>query len=950
MAEEEEDDIQNPNEEEQNESTDEGGDIYGDDEMGGENVITIAGMYKEWFLDYASYVILERAVPHIIDGFKPVQRRLMHGMKRLDDGRYNKVANIIGHTMQFHPHGDASIGDALVQMGQKDLLIDMQGNWGNILTGDRAAAPRYIEARLSKFALDVVFNPKITEWQSSYDGRNKEPIDLPVKFPLLLAQGAEGIAVGLACKILPHNFNEIIDAAISHLRGKGKKIYPDFPTGALADFSNYNDGKRGGKIRVRAKITQQDKNTLIITEIPYKSTTSGLIESILKANDKGKIKVKKIEDNTAATVEIVIHMPPKTSPDKMIDALYAFTDCEISISPNSVVIDQDTPRFLSVSEMLKISVDQTKEFLKRELEIKKEELELQWHYSSLEKIFIEKRIYRDIEEEETWEGVIGAIKKGLKKYIKHLKRKVSEEDIVRLTEIKIKRISKFDKDKADKNIKRLEEDIAEVQGHLDTLNDFAINYFKNLKSKYGKGRERKTEIKSFEDIVRTKVVVANKKLYLNRKEGFMGYGLRQDEYIMDCSDIDDIIIFRKDGVMMVTKVDTKKFVGKDVILAAVWKKGDKRTIYNVVYQDGTGGTSYIKRFDVTSITRDKEYNITRGTKGSKITYFSANPNGQAEIISIKLRPRPKLKKLKFDFDFSELGVKGRQAKGNTLTKNLVSKIEFKEHGESTLSARKIWFDEVVRRLNVDGRGKYLGAFKATDRLLMISENGFYRIVEPKLALRFPDDLKIVEKLKPSVPVSIIYWDGQKGRVTAKRFIAEPSNSEVRFVNDHEKTKIEIIASHSKPIVKLEFDKRSNDRPDQEIDLSEFIGAKGISSIGNRLTTLKVKSYTLLPFEEEIESEDDDTTQAKAPEEVEETEQEEKEPEKAKPRGKYAKRKKLEPGDNMELDLGSEDALTIDLDVKPKGKKGQPVAKKKIVKKKKKGGKKGGKDDNQMDMF
>ncbi|MFT4660609.1 MAG: topoisomerase-4 subunit A [Patiriisocius sp.] len=953
MAEEEEDNIQDENQEDsqdQNENPEEGGDVYGDDEMGGENVISVAGMYREWFLDYASYVILERAVPHIIDGFKPVQRRLMHSMKRLDDGRYNKVANIIGHTMQFHPHGDASIGDALVQMGQKDLLVDAQGNWGNVLTGDRAAAPRYIEARLSKFALDVVFNPKITKWQSSYDGRNKEPIDLPVKFPLLLTQGAEGIAVGLACKILPHNFIEIIDAAIAHLKGKSKRLYPDFPNGALADFSNYNDGKRGGKVRVRAKITQLDKNTLVVTEIPHKSTTSALIESILKANEKGKIKVKKIEDNTAATAEIVIHMPPKTSPDKMIDALYAFTDCEISISPNSVVIDKDKPVFLTVSEMLKISVDQTKDFLRQELEIRKEELELQWHFASLEKIFIEKKIYRDIEEEETWEGVISAIDKGLKKYIKHLKRPVTEEDIVRLTEIKIKRISKFDKEKADKNIERLEDELEEVQGHLDTLTDFAIEYFKNLKKKYGKGKERKTEIKSFEDIVRTKVVVANKKLYVNHKEGFMGYSLRHDEYISDCSDIDDIIIFRKDGVMMVTKVDAKKFVGKDIIHAAVWKKGDRRTIYNVVYQDGTGGNSYIKRFDVTSITRDKEYNLTRGTKGSRITYFTENPNGQAEVISVKLRPRPKLKKLKFDFDFSDLGIKGRQAKGNTLTKNLISKIELKEAGKSTLSARKIWFDEVVRRLNVDGRGKYLGAFKASDRLLLLSKNGFYRLVEPKLSLRFTDDLTTVEKWKQKIPISIIYWDGERKRVTAKRFIPELSNSEVRFVNENENTTIEVIASHDLPIIKLEFDKRSNDRPDEEINLSKFIEPKGISSVGNRLTAYKVKSYTLLPFEEIIE-EDEPVKEEIADEILDtDTEQEEVEKEVTKKPKAFSEKGKEWKKDDITLDLDSEESATLDMSVKPskKSSSGEEKPKPKKKFKRKNTGKKD--DEDQIGLF
>ncbi|HER40791.1 MAG TPA: DNA gyrase/topoisomerase IV subunit A, partial [Salinimicrobium catena] len=619
----------------------------------GQEVLTrVTGMYKDWFLDYASYVILERAVPAIEDGFKPVQRRIMHSMKDLDDGRYNKVANIVGHTMQYHPHGDASIGDAMVQVGQKDLLIDTQGNWGNILTGDGAAAARYIEARLSKFALDVVYNPKITEWQLSYDGRKKEPVNLPVMFPLLLAQGAEGIAVGLSTKILPHNFIELIEASIKHLQGKKFKLYPDFATGGIADITNYNDGLRGGRVRVRAKISQLDKNTLVIKEIPFSTNTSTLIDSILKANDKGKIKVKKIEDNTSSEVEILIHLPGNISPDKTIDALYAFTNCEVSISPLSCVIIDNKPAFLGVSEILRRSTDHTVELLKSDLEIKLEEFQEQWHFASLERIFIEKRIYRDIEEEETWEGVIKAIDAGLKPHITHLKRAVTEEDIVRLTEIRIKRISKFDLDKAQQKIEALEGEIAQIKHHLDNLITYAIAYFNRLKKDYGAGKERKTELRLFEDIEATKVVIRNTKLYVNRKEGFVGTALKKDEYVTDCSDIDDVICFTKEGKMMVTKVDSKTFIGKDIIHVAIFKKKDKRTIYNLIYKDGKGGASYIKRFAVTSITRDREYDVTQGKKGSEISYFSANPNGEAEVVMVYLRQVGSIKKLKFDVDFA----------------------------------------------------------------------------------------------------------------------------------------------------------------------------------------------------------------------------------------------------------------------------------------------------------
>ena len=641
-----------------------------------EDTITkIGGMYEDWFLDYASYVILERAVPGINDGFKPVQRRIMQSMKDLDDGRYNKVANLVGHTMQYHPHGDASIADALVQLGQKELLIDMQGNWGNIFTGDRAAASRYIEARLSKFALAVVFNPKTTQWQASYDGRRKEPIDLPVKFPMLLAQGAEGIAVGLSTKILPHNFNELIQASIKILKGQSFSIFPDFLTGGIADVSNYNEGKRGGKVRVRAKISQRDKTSLVITEIPYATTTSSLIESILKANDKGKIKIKKIEDNTARDVEILIQLPSGVSPDKTIDALYAFTNCEVSISPLCCIIEDNKPVFIGVKDALKHSTNHTVDLLTKELEIQLSELEEQWHFSSLERIFIENRIYRDIEEEETWEGVIKAIDKGLKPHTKHLKRAVTEEDIVRLTEIRIKKISKFDIDKAKQFIEGLEEKIKTVKNHLANIIDYTINYFKDLKEKFGKGKERKTDIRIFEDIVATKVVMRNSKLYMNRTEGFVGTALKKDEFVADCADIDDVIVFRSDGKMLITKVDSKTFVGKNIIHAAVFKKNDKRTIYNLIYKDGKSAFTYMKRFAVTSITRDKEYDLTTGAKGSKVLYFTANPNGEAEIITVNLRAVGLIKKLKWDQDLAELAIKGRSSKGNLVTKYSVRKIE-----------------------------------------------------------------------------------------------------------------------------------------------------------------------------------------------------------------------------------------------------------------------------------
>ncbi|MEM5564886.1 DNA gyrase/topoisomerase IV subunit A [Psychroserpens sp. AS72] len=834
-------------------SEDNTNDIVDNQDEPQESITRVTGMFKDWFLDYASYVILERAVPAIEDGFKPVQRRIMHSMKDLDDGRYNKVANIVGHTMQYHPHGDASIADAMVQIGQKDLLIDTQGNWGNILTGDRAAAARYIEARISKFGLDVVYNPKITEWQASYDGRRKEPVNLPVMFPLLLAQGGEGIAVGLSTKILPHNFIELIDASVKHLQGKRFTIYPDFPTAGIADISNYNDGLRGGKVRVRAKISQLDKNTLVITEIPFGTNTSSLIDSILKANDKGKIKIKKIEDNTAANVEILIHLPGGISPDKTIDALYAFTNCESSISPLGCVIEDNKPLFVGVTEMLRRSTDLTVQLLKSELEIKLGEFEEQWHFASLERIFIEKRIYRDIEEEETWDGVINAIDKGLQPHIKHLKRAITVEDITRLTEIRIKRISKFDIDKAQQKIDALEDQIAEVKHHLANLIAYAIAYFERLKKEYGEGRERKTELRAFEDVDAAKVIIRNTKLYVNRAEGFIGTSLRRDEYVCDCSDIDDIIVFTNDGKMMVTKVDSKTFIGKDIIHVAVFKKKDKRTIYNMIYRDGAKGATFVKRFAVTSITRDKEYDLTNGTKGSKLWYFSANPNGEAEVITIFLRQVGSIKKLKWDLDFAEVLIKGRASKGNRVTKHPVKKIELKEKGVSTLKPRKIWFDDTVQRLNVDERGDLIGEFRGEDHLLIITQSGTVKTILPELSTHFDDDMIVLEKWIPKKPISVIYYNGEKEMYYVKRFLIENEGREESFISEHPNSQLEIVSTDWKPMAEIEFKKeRGKDRKDNEtINLEEFISIKGLTALGNQLTKEKINQVSLLeplPYE------------------------------------------------------------------------------------------------------
>lgn len=832
-----------------------GKDNIADQSNDGDSLVKVTGMYKDWFLDYASYVILERAVPTINDGLKPVQRRILHSMKDLDDGRYNKVANIVGHTMQYHPHGDASIADAMVQIGQKELLIDTQGNWGNILTGDRAAASRYIEARLSKFALEVVFSPKITEWQLSYDGRKKEPIHLPVKFPLLLAQGAEGIAVGLSTKILPHNFVELLKASIQHLKGKKIKLYPDFQTGGIIDVQSYNDGNRGGKVRVRAKISQLDKNTLVITEIPHGTTTTSLIDNILKANDRGKIKIKKIEDNTAASVEILVHLPAGISPDKTIDALYAFTDCESSISPLGCVIVDNKPHFIGVSEMLRLSTENTVVLLKNELKIQLKELENQWHYATLERIFIENRIYRDIEEESTWSGVLQAINSGLVPYVSKLKRQLVEEDIVRLTEIKIKRISKFDIDKAQEKIEALEGDIAEVKNNLEHLIEYAIRYFNHLIKTYGGDKERKSEIRIFDDVDAKKVVVRNQKLFINKEEGFVGTSLKKDEYLCDCSDIDDIIVFTKEGKMQVVRVDSKVFVGKNIIHASIFKRNDSRTIYNMIYRDGKRGTSFIKRFAVKGITRDKIYNMTQGTDGSEVLYFSANSNGEAEVVTITLRNSGSIKKLKWDLDFADLQIKGRGVRGNTVTKYSILRVDFKEKGVSTLKPRNIWFDQTINRLNTDERGVLLGAFSGENKLLLVNNDGNSRVVTPDISLHFDDKMIRIEKWIPKKPLTAIYFDREKERYFIKRFLIESETKEDSFVKDG--GELLFFNSDWRPVIEVEFFKPRDKEiiPPLEINVEEFIAIKGFKALGNQITSKKVKKISLkkvLPYKEEVQ--------------------------------------------------------------------------------------------------
>jgi len=845
-------------------------DIIATNNNGEQEVIHVSGMYQNWFLDYASYVILERAIPHINDGLKPVQRRILHSLKELDDGRYHKVANVIGHTMKYHPHGDASIGDAMVQIGQKELLLDMQGNWGNTATGDRAAAPRYIEVRLTPFALDVVYNKKITKWSASYDGRGKEPQTLPVKFPLLLVHGVEGIAVGLSTKILPHNFNELIDASIKILKGVKPRIVPDFITGGSADFTNYNDGKRGGKVRVRAKIFQEDKNTLIISELPFSTTTSSLINSILKANDKGKIKIKKVEDNTAEYVEIAISIPAGISPDKTIDALYRFTDCEVSISPLSCIIEDDTPKFMGVSEILHQSTNHTLDLLRKELEVNLNELQEKWHLSSLERIFIENRIYHKIEELDNWKEIISVIHTELKPHTKHLLRTVTDEDVEKLTEIKIKKITKFDLNKANEELIKLEAKIKVIKSYLANLIDYAVAYFKNLKKKYGVGKERKTEIKTFESIDATKVVVANKKLYINKEEGFIGTAMRKDEFVCDCSDIDDIIIFRKNGVMQVVKVDSKVFVGKDIIHCAVFKKKDERTIYNMIYKDGKSGNIMKKRFPVTSITRSKDYQLTKSDKGSKVLYFTANPNGEAETVTVNLKKLQKLKVLKIDIDFADLAIKGKGAGGNIVTKNPVRKVELKSEGVSTLSARKIWFDDNVQRINVEARGELLGEFSAKDQILTINQKAIAELKSFDISNHFDDDMLVIEKLNPKKAVTAIYFDGGKNNYFVKRFLIEHKTNKFNFITEHKDSFLEIVSTDWRPQVELVFVKeKGKDRKTEIINLEEFIAIKGVKAIGNRLTSKKIKEINLLsplPYAEVVDVEE---VPEILPEEVEE---------------------------------------------------------------------------------
>ena len=828
----------------------------------------LSGMYQNWFLDYASYVILERAVPHINDGLKPVQRRILHSMKRMDDGRYNKVANIVGHTMQFHPHGDASIGDALVQLGQKDLLVDCQGNWGNILTGDGAAAPRYIEARLSKFGLEVVFNPKTTEWKLSYDGRNKEPVTLPVKFPLLLAQGVEGIAVGLSSKILPHNFNELCDAAVEYLHQREFRLYPDFQTGGSIDVSKYNDGERGGVVKVRAKINKIDNKTLAITEIPYGKTTTSVIESILKAVDKGKIKVRKVDDNTSAQVEILIHLAPGVSSDKTIDALYAFTDCEVSISPNCCVIDESKPHFLTVSDVLKKSVDNTLALLRLELEIHKNELQESLHFASLEKIFIEERIYKDKEFEQAkdMDAACAHIDDRLTPFYPTFIREVTKEDILKLMEIKMGRILKFNSDKAEDFIARTKEEIETINNHLANIVEYTTNWFKMLKEKYGKGFPRRTELRNFDTIEAAKVVEANEKLYINREEGFIGTALKKDEFIANCSDLDDVIIFYRDGRYLITPVAEKKFIGKNILYINIFKKNDKRTIYNAVYRDGKEGIHYMKRFAVTSVTRDREYDLTQGTPGSRVVYFTANPNGEAEVIKVTLKPNPRIRKITFEKDFSEIAIKGRQAMGVILSKYDVHKIALKQKGGSTLGGRKVWFDRDVLRLNYDGRGEYLGEFQSEDSILVILNNGEFYTTNFDLSNHYEDNVQIVEKYDPNKVWSAALYDAdQQNYPYLKRFCFEAGSRKQNYLGDNKESKLIILTDEYYPRLEVIFGGHDSFREKLIIDADEFIAVKGFKAKGKRISTFNIEAINELepvrfPEEKQEANEGDDETE------------------------------------------------------------------------------------------
>ncbi|MBS1586073.1 MAG: DNA gyrase/topoisomerase IV subunit A [Bacteroidetes bacterium] len=827
-----------------------------------QNSVFINEMYESWFLDYASYVILERAVPAIEDGLKPVQRRILHAMKEMDDGRFNKVANIIGQTMQYHPHGDASISDAIVNLGQKDLLIETQGNWGDVRTGDSAAAARYIEARLSKFALEVAFNNKTTEWQLSYDGRKNEPVTLPMKFPLLLAQGADGIAVGLSTKILPHNFCEILEAAIKHLKNKKFELYPDFGTGGMIDISNYNDGARGGKVRVRSRIEEVDKKTLAIRDVPYSVTTSQLVDSILKANDNGKIKIKSVTDNTAKDVELIVQLAPGVTTDQTIDALYAFTDCEISISPNACVVIAEKPHFVSASDLLKYSVNHTKGLLLKELQIKLGELEEDWHYSSLEKIFIEKRIYRDIEEQTTWEGVLNAIDLGLKPYKKKLRREVTTEDIVKLTELRIKRISKYDSFKADEHIKGVEAEIEEVKNNIANLTDYAIRYYENLLKKYGKGRERKTEIRPFETIQATTVAIANAKLYVNYKEGFIGTGLKKDEFAFDCSDLDNVIVFRKDGKMLITKVADKTFVGKDIIHLAIFQKNDERMTYNMIYLDGKSGVSYSKRFNVTGITRDKEYDLTKGHAGSKVHYFTANPNGEAEVVTITLSPGSKARIKSLDFYFEEIEIKGRSAQGNQVTKYPIKSVKLKEKGRSTLLGIKLWFDAAVGRLNKDGNGILLGRFEDGDRIVAFYKDGSYELTDFELTNRYDtDSVVLIEKFNAEKVISAVYFDKKSEQFYAKRFLIESQTlkNKYSFIKEGEGNYLELVTTQSDPVLVLKKGKKKSDLAVEEMAFAEAIDVSGWKTVGTKIAGTELKEISVLKNDEDQAGENDQPT-------------------------------------------------------------------------------------------
>jgi len=835
------------------------------------NITSLDGLYENWFLDYASYVILDRAVPHINDGLKPVQRRILHSLKEMDDGRFNKAANVIGNTMKYHPHGDASIGDAMVQIGQKNLLIDCQGNWGDPVTGDSAAAPRYIEARLSKFALDVVFNPDTTEWQASYDGRNREPITLPVKFPLLLAQGADGIAVGLATKILPHNFIELIDASIEVLKGNLPNLLPDFPTGGMADATAYNDGQRGGKVRIRAKIVERDKKTLAITEIPFSTTTGGLMESIVAANEKGKIKIKKIEDNTSSSVEIVVHLAPGISPDVTIDALYAFTDCEVSISPNTCVIQHDKPRFMSVNDMLTESTHYTRKLLKMELEIRLKELMEKIFFSSLLKIFIQEGMYKhpDYESSTNFEMVLEVLNRLFEPFFPQFYREILPEDYKKLIDKPMSSITRFDVKKTDEQIKGLEAEIKEVKHHLKHLTDYTIAWFQKLKEKYGKGRERKTELRTFDRVEAAQVALANVKLYVNRVDGFIGTGLKKDEFVTDCSDIDEIIVFREDGRCLITKVQDKVFVGKEIIHVAVFKKNDERTVYNMIYKDGQSGISYIKRFSVVGVTRDKEYDLTKGTKGTKVLYFSANPNGEAEVVNVQLKPHSKLKKLQFDEDFAALAIKGRNSMGNIITKYPVKKIILKSKGVSTLAGRKIWYDDILKRLNADGRGKYLGEFDGDDRILTVLSSGIYELTSFDLNNHFDDKMIVIEKYNPEKVFAAIHIDGKSKNYMVKRFVFDnlAIGKQVSIISDETGSKLVLITGAKQPVVKVEQLKGKEQTPETiEIDLTGLIDVKGMKAMGNRLSQHPIKTVELLAAietEEEVavDANEEETTEA-----------------------------------------------------------------------------------------